>query len=50
MVLVLISPGFVIDSLKQVQEELANIFKDLIPKNCSNFPCPFITDGDDLGT
>ena len=49
LVIVILNPGHSFASLKQVQDEISPIMNELYPKNCSNVPCPFMTDGDDLG-
>ncbi|CAD8060411.1 unnamed protein product [Paramecium primaurelia] len=43
------NPGHKFNNMKQVQQELSEPMKQLIPKGCTNIPCPFLTDGDEIG-
>jgi hypothetical protein len=40
--------GHMFESLKAVQSELSPAVNELTPKGCSNKPCPFMTDGDEI--
>jgi len=49
LVIVLLNPGQVFTNMKNIQTELNPIMQKIIPENCSNLPCPYLTDGDELG-
>ncbi len=41
--------GHSFESLKAVQKELSPAIEELTPKGCTNKPCPFMADGDEIG-
>ena len=49
LVIVLLNSGHVFTNMKTIQAELNPIIQRVIPDNCSNLPCPYMTDGDELG-
>lgn len=49
LIIVILNPGHDFKSMKEIQNEINSAAVDLIPINCTNFPCPFLTDGDELG-
>lgn len=49
LIIVLLNPGFSFTNLKSIQNELNPMIQQIIPENCSNQPCPYLTDGDELG-
>lgn len=49
LIIARLNPGHTFESLKSIQDELSNAMKDLTPKGCKNAPCPFMTDGDEIG-
>lgn len=49
LVIVRLNSGHKFGTLKEVSEELNQVMQDLIPKGCTNIPCPFFTDGDEIG-
>lgn len=49
LVIARMNPGHKFDNMKLVQQELSDPMRGLIPKGCTNQPCPFMTDGDEIG-
>jgi len=49
LIIVSLNAGFSHGKLTEVQSELSPLICTLQPENCINTPCPFFTDGDDLG-
>ena len=49
LVIVLLNSGHIFTNMKAIQAELSPIIQRVIPDNCSNLPCPYMTDGDELG-
>lgn len=43
------SPGHSFESLKAIQDEVNPVIAGIIPVDCSNQPCPYMTDAEDLG-
>ena len=48
LVLARLNAGHQFESLKTVQKELSHAIDELTPKGCTNRPCPFMTDGDEI--
>lgn len=48
LILARLNAGHSFESLKSVQKELSPVVEELTPKGCSNKPCPFMTDGDEI--
>lgn len=49
LVIVLLNSGHIFTNMKTIQAELNPIIQRVIPESCSNLPCPYMTDGDELG-
>lgn len=49
LIITLLNPGFIFTNMKEIQNELNPIILKLIPDNCTNLPCPYLTDGDEIG-
>ena len=49
LIIALLNSGNEFTNMKEIQSELSKVVQDIIPNGCKNFPCPFMTDGDELG-
>ena len=49
LIIILLNPGFTFNNMKEIQSELNPVILRIIPENCTNLPCPYLTDGDELG-
>lgn len=49
LVIARMNAGHKFENMKEVQQELSEPMRGLIPKGCTNQPCPFMTDGDEIG-
>ena len=49
LVIILLNSGHQFNKMADIQAEISTVAQDLIPVGCKNYPCPFMTDGDELG-
>ena len=49
LIIVLLNSGHIFTNMKDIQNELNPMINKLIPETCTNLPCPYLTDGDELG-